>query len=154
MGNYTTAEIEEFRAKDIRISKQGLVQALITSRAFTKDEIIDGSLLFSTAEKYKQWVDGSLANADGKKIKDPDYWIVDWFEIVTDNDLPDITPAQEDIVEKIWKEYQDVCPEKELDNLKPVNLLRQLIKLHGKYPSKESSIQIVLGELPIKDLLT
>ena len=56
MSNYSEKEIEKFRKKDIRISKSGIIQALIQSGVFTHDQITDGSILEYTAERYLKWV--------------------------------------------------------------------------------------------------
>ena len=57
---YTKKEIEEFRQKDIRISRSGLIQALIQSRLFSKEEVEDGQKLFELTEKYREFIVNGL----------------------------------------------------------------------------------------------
>ena len=55
---YTEQEKEEFRARDLRISKAGILQALISSGQFTQTEILDGQLIKNTTEMYRKWIWG------------------------------------------------------------------------------------------------
>lgn len=129
---YTEQEKKEFRAKDERISRQGLVQSIIQSGYFTKEEVLDGQILFELVEKYRNYV----CNGLGTENKSGD---VDWEALAGGSGLPIPTLKQIDILEEIMDGVNG--------KVTPVEIMTQIINKHETYPTLKSSVKTVLDEL-------
>ena len=140
---YTEQEKEEFRARDLRISKAGILQALISSGQFTQTEILDGQLIKNITEMYRKWIWGendiiTVVEKSVRTISD----------IARDIALPKPTPQQEKILVAIENEYL-----KMVQSIDIGLLLKEIIQNYGTYPTKESSIRIVLNSIPVENIV-
>ena len=157
MSTYSPDEIEQFRKKDIRISRSGIVQALIQSGVFSKDEIVSGLQVIPIAEMYLRWVwddKESVRAEDKKNVEKPievpcNEGMIDWDKVATTSGYPIPTAKEEEILIKIYTEYR-AGNGYDIDATK---LLQQVMKKFNKYPSKESSMKIVMESIPLESLI-
>ena len=160
MGNYSKDEIAEFKAKDIRISRSGIVQALIQSGVFSKDEIVSGLQVIPIAEMYLRWVwdeKEPVRTEDKKNVEKSvelpcNEGMTDWEGIAEKSNLPIPTQPQIELLHVLFMNYRQIS-NVEASKLNIAKLLGQIIKKFGKYPSKESSIKIVMESIKLEDLL-
>lgn len=154
--NYTKEEIEEFRKKDIRISRSGIIQALIQAGIYSKEDLVEPLEIFETAKKYLQWVwseKESVRTEDKKNVEKVtglpcNKGMVDWAELADTVSCPIPTIKEEEILVKIFTMYRD---EQKYD-IDAKKLLVEIYKKFGKYPSKENSISTVMEKVPLENL--
>lgn len=131
---YTPEEIAEFRARDVRISKSGIIQALIQSSLFSKTELLEpikDNILTATAEMYLQWV-----------------WATTTADIEVEKARTNTELRLMDVIFDKYKKQNTELTEKSYKKLCELVLHR-----FGKYPTKESSIDIVVKEISIEDIV-
>ena len=152
MGNYSKEEIEEFKAKDIRISRSGIVQALIQSGVFTYDQIIDSGLIKATAEAYLRWVWDEKEPVKAVELPCEEAKTFTWVEEAKKLSLPIPNSQEVSTLNLIWLKYRQIS-NVDVTKLNASNLLQALIKKFNKYPSKESSVSIVMESIPLDSLI-
>lgn len=149
--SYTEKEIEEFHKKDIRISRSGIVQALIQSGVFTYDQIIDSGLIKATAEAYLRWVWDEKEPLKAVELPHKMTSTVNWEIIARQVIAPIPDKFETNILNILWDKYMEDCPD---DKVVSADLLiSQIIKRFNKYPSKESSVSIVMESIPLESLI-
>lgn len=140
---YTEKEIEEFKKKDIRISKQGLIQALITSGKFSKEEIEEVNNLCSLAEKYRDYVyNGEKTIGVDSRPEEP---CIVWKQIAEELNLAIPTAQNVKILDALWDEYKA----KYKVSANPSILFAHIIDTFGKLPTKKESIVTILESLKV-----
>ncbi len=147
--SYTKDEVEKFDKRDLRISKSGLIQALIQSGLFPKEEIVDGTVIKDITEMYRRciWDETPLTEA---KIEVPcDKGVINWVELAKTHSLIIPTKKEEEILVKLFTAYKV-----EDDRIDPSKLMESILLAFKKYPSKESSIDVVMSKIHVESLLT
>lgn len=143
MAGYSKEEIEKFDARDLRISKSGIIQALLQSGC-NVHEVEDNTKL---AERYLAWVWGTKEhNSPAPDVESKQESVVTWNDFAIEAKLPIPTKEQKMILHEIVSQYKT-------DKLNHVKLLQQIVSKFGKYPSNRKSVQTVINEIPLEDLL-
>ncbi len=152
--SYSEQELKAFYEKDRRISLAGIIQSMIVSGKFSKEEILEKTALIKLAKEYREMV---WEVVSGKEIKESKVrkcgGCQDWDKIAEIVSLPIPTQDEIKILSAIWNEYETVCPERELSNLRPELLLKNILREHSQYPSKQKSIKTVLASVKLSDLM-
>ena len=135
MRKYTKEEIAAFNRKDKRISIQGLVQVIIKTVSVDLED--DSEKIVALAKKYSDEIqrvveEGTTTESEVKN----DEVEKKWAEVQFEGPVP--TKEEKEILEVIWKKAKTITwPD----------LLDQIIKEFGQYPSKMSSVSKVLTVL-------
>ncbi len=149
VSNYTKDEVEKFDKRDLRISKSGLIQALIQSGLFTKEEIVDGTVIKDITEMYRRWIWDETPLTEAKIEVPCDKGMINWVELAKTNSLIVPTCIEENILMKLLSVYKDDGYE-----IDPSKLMAGILTAFKKYPNKESSIAVVMSKIPVESLLT
>jgi len=137
MANYTKEEIAAFEAKDRRISWSGIVQALITSGVFSKEEIEDVNYLGGLADRYREYVWNRVsATGVGSQAKEE----MVWETVAADLNIAIPTQQNIKILDSLMNEYKKVYG----SDISMADLLTHIINAFGKYPTNKSSVKTVL----------
>ena len=152
MAQYSKEELEEFRKKDLRISKSGIVQALITSGL----DVNNVNRITGLADEYLKWIwdDNNRFDLEAKKneakpVEVPVAKFITWEEIAKEYSLSIPTKEEETILQKITDDYEKSVGGKQI---RKGVLLQHIITRFKKYPSKLSSVKTVLENIQVEDL--
>ena len=157
---YTKEEVEKFDARDKRISKSGIIQALIQSGQFDRAAVVEADYLTAIAEKYLKWIwgnDEEKGNTQPQEVKtqaSSSVGLFTWEGIASDYNVPAPTEGEKRILDKIIEEY--MIKQQRAGTTGPINrgkLLQQIISRFRKYPTQERSVNIVVESVLLEDLL-
>ena len=147
---YSEGELEAFRRKDMRMSIAGILQALINSGKFSKEELQEPDGVVSLAKEYRLLIWNSInkeevENKEATKAKESEVKDDEVVEDVSDwgyfsKHEGCVSPTMEEmlVLDELWNR---------VENLSKFQLVRKIIEEFGKYPSKMSSVDKVLKVL-------
>jgi hypothetical protein len=124
---YTAEEIKKFEDKDCRISRQGLIQSLIGSGLFTREEVENVELICELAEKYRIKLS---EKANGKEVEIEVNCGNMWVEAAKEVGCPVPTEQEQKVLDMVLEQTG-------------VTLETTLKTIHGKfskYPKNKQSV--------------
>ena len=134
MSNYSREEIAGFEAKDLRISKIAILKSLIESGGNGNAEVEENCKI---VDKYVSYIYGVKPVVCSDKAVAG----VDWKAEAEAKEVPIPTPENIKILNLIRDEYKKVNGGAEI---LPGELLNKIWLARGKYPTKKSSVSLVL----------
>lgn len=144
MAAYSEEEKQAFREKDLRISRQGLIQALINSDRYTRHEIDKTTLLIETTEKYLQYIyTGALNEEDSKVGNKSNTGNINWQEVADTKGFSKPETVNLKILDSCWNQYNHL----NIKDSAPETMLEYIIKKFGAYPTKLSSVETIINSL-------
>jgi len=137
MAQYSKEEKQEFRNKDLRISKLAIVKSLIEKLPL--EEIYEIQKVTELAEKYIDYVYAEHNTKEGQA----DSTKPDWEALAIGLKLAIPNTKNIKILNSLWNEYKQVNKA----SANPSDILFHIISRFGKYPTKQESIKTILESL-------
>jgi len=145
MANYSPEEVAEFRAKDLRISRQAVLKSLIEKLPL--EDIYEVNKVTKLAEKYVDYVystrNDSLNRGEVSSVTNDTK--PEWEQIAKGLNLA--TPDSQNIkmLDHIWDKHKPNMANKASAN--PDTILVHILNTFGKYPTKSESVEKVVKSL-------
>lgn len=141
MSNYSKEEIQEFKNKDLRISKLAIVKSLIEKLSL--EDVYGVEKITELAGKYIDYVyiERNTKRDDAGCITGNTIW--QWGEIATGLNIAIPNSQNIKILNQIADEYKKAY--KAIAN--PDDILVHIMNTFGRYPEKQSSIKTILESL-------
>lgn len=136
MGNYSKEEIQNFKDKDLRITKLAILKELI-NKLDTEDVTEPERMLFELTNQYVNYTYKSM-----KRVKEVQEKTISWVHLAEGLGLPEPSQPNIKILDAVMVEYKQA----NRANLNPSNLLQYLIKAFGGYPTKQAGIATILKQ--------
>lgn len=135
---YSKEEIAGFEAKDLRISKLAILKSLIEK--LDMEVVCEVNKICELTDKYVDFVyNGVKPVVCSDEVTSTNE--IDWMKEAETVSVPIPTPENIKILRLVMDEYkQNVSAE----GVEPGKLLSIIYKARGKYPTKVSSVPLVL----------
>jgi len=143
MGQYTEKEIQEFRDKDLRISKLAIVKSLIEKLPL--EEIYEVNKVKELAEKYVDYVyeERKETTKRGQAGCVASNTKPDWGQIAIGLNLAIPNSQNIKILNQVLGEYKKANKA----SANPNDVLVHILNTFGKYPAKTESVEKVVQSL-------
>lgn len=132
---YSDDDKKSFAAKDLRISKLAILKSLIEK--LPAEEIYEESKVCSLADKYIDYV---YSGVKPVVCSDEAVAKIDWKIVAESVSVP--IPTTDNI--KVFNLIIDEYKKESKMGIAPDLLLKTIFKARGKYPTKKSSVLLVL----------
>lgn len=139
---YSDAEIKEFKAKDLRISKLAIVKSLIEKLPL--EDIYDVHKVTELSGKYVDYV--YLKRGEAGCVSSVTKYEVDWEQIAVGLNLAIPNSQNVKMLNHLIDEYKKATKA----SANPKDILVHILNVFGQYPTKIESCKKVLESLNLK----
>lgn len=145
--SYTKEEVQKFEAKDKRISKLAILKSLIEKLPL--EVVYEVNKICELTDKYVDFVyngakpvvcSDEVTSSVKTSVKSD---TIDWKKEAAYGSVPVPTPENIKILRLVMDEYKQTVIGKGVE-INPAALLSTIYKARGKYPTKCSSVPLVL----------
>ena len=140
---YSDAEIQEFRSKDLRISRLAILKSLIES--CSEEDVYDVQKVTELAEKYIDYVYAERSAKRGSvgDVADNVKHTPNWEQLAIGLNLATPNATNIKILNQVLDEYKTAHKA----SANPKDVLVCCIDRYGTYPTKSSSAEKIVKQL-------